>query len=188
MVCGPWGSPRTSQRSTGQNHFHDNTNTPFAIFPVLSLAQMSKSKGASTCWWLSTNPDSGTNHYSCVLFTPHTLGEEKPVLFRNVLMNCQTHWFSWTLTLYLSIFNVLCGKRAPSIKHVCIQVQWPSRGKAHTQLFVLQAQLATFSRNAIFIWKNSWSTMVVQTLVSGRNFLKNEQREPLTSQKTDSVY
>lgn len=27
-------------------------------------------------------------------------GKKKPILFRNVLMNCQTHWFSWTLTLY----------------------------------------------------------------------------------------
>lgn len=69
--------PGGPQEPPGQNHFHDNTNTPFAIFLVLSLAQMSKSNGGSTCWCLSTNPGSGTNHYGCVLLTPHTLKEEK---------------------------------------------------------------------------------------------------------------
>ena len=43
------------------------------------------------------------------------------------------------------------------------------------------------TREALFTWKN-WQTVVIQICVFGRNFLKNEPSEPVTSrEKTESI-
>lgn len=184
---GCWGSPRTSQRSTGQNHFHGNTNPPFAIFPVLSLAQTSKSNSGSC---LSTNLGSSTNNYGCVLFTPCTRRkkEKKSQFYSGIpdelpdsLIFLNPHPSAWAPSMFSVVKWALWSTSAPTDRD--------RLGEKHVHSCVLPAQLATSPCNAIFIWKNSWPTMVVQTLVSGRNFLEKEQSEPLTSQKTiDSIY
>lgn len=40
-----------------------------------------------------------------------------------------------------------------------------------------------FSWNTIFTWKKNWQTMVIQTQIFSRYFLKNEQRKSLSLQE-----
>lgn len=168
MVCGPWGSPRTSQRSTGQNHFHDNTNTPFAIFPVLSLAQMSKSNSASMCWCLSTNPGSGTNHYGCVLFTPHTLGEERasftqecPDELSNSLIFLNPHPLLWVSSIFfvenghypLSMSASKYSDRLEEKHHTVVCVTSSTSHFFMQCHFYLKEQLINYSCSDFGIWQ-----------------------------------
>lgn len=167
------------------------TNTPFAIFPVLSLAQMRKSNGGSKCWCLSTNLAVAPTTVAVSCSHHARTGKKKkksqfysgiPDELPNSLIFLNPHPSVWASSMFFVVKWALC------MKYSCTHGQGPPWGKARAQLRVTSST-STFPCNAIFIWKNSWPTMVVQTLVSGRNFLEKEQSEPLTSQKTiDSIY
>lgn len=183
-----WGFPRTSQRSTGQNHFHGNTNIPFAIFPVLSLAQMRKSNGGSKCWCLSTNLAVAPTTVAVSCSHHARTGKKKkksqfysgiPDELPNSLIFLNPHPSVWASSMFFVVKWALC------MKYGCTRGQGPPWGRARAQLrvtsstghfsmqcrFYLKEQLTNYGCSDFGIWeKFSWKGTKWASHFTGNNW------------------